>query len=489
MTMSKALRFLVATLTVTLVSALLAGCGDNGTTKPVDPGTLRGVVQLPYKLASDAEPIEGASVRVTIGDFDSTATTNANGVFIFPVVPAGTGTVTATLGNCLSATDNAVGVVSNITTDITLTLDSEADFDTISVGFTSPIRIELSPDGLHAVLLYDSQGGTRTPRLATVDLMTGTVQTQTISDAVEVYDLKFVNSQAIVVNLLTSSVYCIRFFNPLNLLMVGNDVIYHGAGSDNYGGRLAVNPTGELVFISHTVQDGPNFNGQVYAVSVAQRAMLEADNKPLNGLFALDNTLVGGALGWAYNLVFDPAANELLVGNRISNFITAIDWSKWGTFDRDAGLSMPTEGIRHVIMEPPSPYNQGFGIENFDFAGGVGVASRLRSGPTPIMRYESGGTAEDLYYLEEQSYPSATNHIFRVIPSRDSWFSVFSDDTRGDKRRAIEERSLETLQRTYRFESRYVLNPSELAFAVDPAAGLLYVTYKDRTFIEVFCLP
>lgn len=490
MTITSIRRYIDTALILTLGTALFVGCSDGGT-KPVDPGTLRGVVQLPYKFAADAEPIEGATVHLTLGDLDTTATTNANGVFVFPMVPTGTGTVEAALGSCLRAENNAVGVVSNITTDITLTLESQADFDTISIGWSAPVRMELSPDGRRAVVLFDAQSGSPGPALASVDLMTGSLQTHLVSDAVNLYDVKFVNTQAIVAILETSSVFCLRFFDPVTFATLGNDVIYRNRGGNDYGGRLAVDPTGAYIFISHAVQDGPNFNGAVYAASVTQHALLEADNKPLNSLFALDNDLVGGALGWAYNLAFDPDADEILVGNRTNNYLTAIDWSKWGTFDRDAGLMMPTDGIRHVDMVPPSPYDQGFGMENFDFAGGVGVASRLRSGPTPIMRYESGGTSEALYYLEETAVPAATNHVFRIIPSRDSWFSMFSDPTRVDAsaRQAIEERSLETLKRTYRFESRHVLNPAPLGFAVDPAAGLLYVTYQSKTYIEVFCLP
>jgi hypothetical protein len=146
-------------------------------------------------------------------------------------------------------------------------------------------------------------------------------------------------------------------------------------------------------------------------------------------------------------------------------------------------------------MTPPEPLNEelgfGFGVELWGFAGGHGIAAKSLSPMLPIMHYNSGDTTWSHLHVETIISPATTNHVIKIIPLRQSWFTTIKDPDRNpeDVLTAIEERSFESLQRIYRYETRFIEDPTPTAFAVDAENRLLYVAYSQRAFLEVFCLP
>jgi hypothetical protein len=130
-------------------------------------------------------------------------------------------------------------------------------------------------------------------------------------------------------------------------------------------------------------------------------------------------------------------------------------------------------------------------VELWGFAGGNGIASKNVSGEISILHYESGADSWSNYYVETPIYPATRNHVVKVIPQRNSWFTAFEDLARefDGVIAAIEERPFTSLQRLYRYESRFLEEPGPTAFAVDAENKLLYVAYAQQTFIEIFCLP
>ena len=328
-----------------------------------------------------------------------------------------------------------------------------------------------------------------------IDLATGQYSHASLSDLTDVYDMKIINSTEIVFNFKSDAGYGLRFYDPVAMAKSGDDATYPSAqGSQlDLEGRIALDADKQTVFVTHAIRDGRVIAGKVFAIGIAQRQLIDADNNIFNGAFAFDSSLVSNSLRWAYNIAFDDAANEILVGNRTSPTVTAIDWSMWGEFDREAGLAIPTAGVRVIDMEPPPPYNEdeSYGVEIWGFAGGNGIAIKSIPGKVPILRYESGEDTWSNYYVETAIYPATTNNAVKIVPERQSWFTAFRDPSRefDGVITAVEERPFDSLERLYRFESRYIENPSPSAFAIDTENKLLYVAYGQQTFIEVFCLP
>ncbi|MBD3297928.1 MAG: hypothetical protein GF341_04670 [candidate division Zixibacteria bacterium] len=476
------------------------GCGDdNGNGNgPVEPGAIAGVVQLPFKLAAAGEPVEGAIVQLTAGDLDTATTTDANGEFLFTDVPAGNAQVDVTFGSCLAVTRDDATVTENDTTDLILELESHADIDSVTVGWANATRMELSPNGDRLVMIFNAAARNGTPGIATVDLGTKSATTRDLSEFDDVFDLQFVTSQLAVFNYRSGNSYGVQFVDPTTVAQSGSDVMYQNFDGIQHDGRLVALPSGTDVFVTHGIRKPENTRrafGIVYRISVPQRNLVDPDDDVFNGEFAFDNDLVGGALGWPYNIGYDAVRGEVLVGNRDSTTVTAIDLSHWGDFDRSVNLSMPTDGVRHITMAPPQVYiDQGYSVLEWGFDGGQGVATRLVGGKrAPILRYTSGGNASDLFYLDTVSFPASSNHLLKIIPERNSWLSMFRDPERSfsGNEFAIEERSLSDLRRVYRYESRFLdtFDPRPTAYDADPIAGYLYVAYKERDWVEVYCLP
>lgn len=471
----------------------IGGCGSDNGTKPEQFGAVGGVVQLPLALEASDQPVEGASVYFQAGDFDTVTTTDAEGVYFLDQVPARQATLSATFGSCLSVT-RTITVRANDTISADLSLESHALFDTLSVGWAGASRMEIDPAANRAILLFGAAapGG---PRIVNIDLATGQYDHADLSDLTDVYDLKIINSNEVVFNFKSDAGYGLRFYDPVAMAKIGEDAIYPSAqGSQlDLEGRLALDAARQTVFVTHAIRDGRVIAGKVFAIGVPQQQLIDADNDIFNGEFAFDSSLVKNSLRWAYNIGFDDAANEILVGNRTSPTVTAIDWDMWGQFDRDSGLTVPTAGVRVIDMEPPPPYNEdeSYGVEIWGFAGGNGIAMKSLPGKVPILRYESGEDTWSNYYVETAIYPATTNNAVKLVPERQSWFTAFRDPSREFEGviTAIEERPFDSLERLYRFESRHLEEPSPSAFAIDTENKLLYVAYGQATYIEVFCLP
>lgn len=473
-----------------LTLTLLSGCSSGDGNGPAGFGTVKGTVHLPFKFAAANEPVEGATVLITAGDFDTTATTDANGQFVVGSIPSGTAAVTATLGTCLAEHFPSVSVPANDTLRLTITLASDADFDTIPVPWAGAIRMELEPANNRAIMLIDAASTGGAPEVVVVDLSTGQAQSALQTGLTDVYDLAVVGPNLVVFNFLAPEGHCLRFFNPSTMEKVGNDVLYFPEQTV-HPGKIALDDLRENVFVTHGVRLGTQVAGRVWAVNIAQRQMIDVDDDIFDLVFSFDTNLVAGSLGWSYGISFDAATQEILVASRQSKFITAIDWTMWGDFDREANLSIPTTGVRRIPIVPQSGDSVGFGVEIWGFAGGYGIAAKRLSGTAPFLRYSSGGSAADMMFTETAIAPASTNHTLKVIPERQSWFSMFRDPDRANNgvQHAIEERSTATLQRVYRYESMYIDDATPTAFAVDTDNGLLYVAYSGRKAIEVFCLP
>ncbi len=485
---------IASTPMIMLLILSIGGCSSGGGTKPTQFGAVEGVVRLPFKLAASGEPIEGATVHIQAGDFDTVTTTDASGAFFLDQVPARQADLSATLDPCFSVTQSVV-VRAKDTVTADISLQSHADFDTISISWAGALRMEIDPSANRAILLFGAAARGGTPGIASVDLSTGQHTNTDLPDLTDVYDLKIINSNEVVFNCKSAAGYGLRFFNPVTMTKIGEDAIYPTAqeGQSDIEGRLALDAAHENVFVTHVIRQDRTINGKVYAVAVTQQQLIDADNDIFNGEFAFDANLVANSILSAYNIAFDDATNEILVGNRTSPTVTAIDWSQWGEFDRDAGLSVPTAGVRVIDMAPPPPYNddQSYGVEVWGFAGGDGIAIKSFSAKVPILHYESGKDTWSNYFVETTISPSLTNHVVKIIPERQTWFTSFQDPSRQFEGvvTAIEERPFDSLQRLYRYESRFIDQPNPTAFAIDAQRNLLYVAYGQQSYLEVFCLP
>ena len=475
-----------------IIAVALIGCSKS--TDPTGSGALTGVVRVPYTTAATGAPAIGAQVRVTGGDFDSLTTSDSTGTFFLAQVPVGTVSITASLTSCFSGSKTGVQIIKDDTTSVDVTMQSQSDVDTISlppiVETGSARHMELVPGANRAIMLYDTSGfSPLPPSLLSVNLTGGATQLSQFPDLRQCYDLKIVSANLAVFSFLSEAGFGLRFVDLGTMAKSGNDVIYD-AVPNGFPGHIVLDNSAQHIFIAHARQQGPFFSGKVYAVSVAERTVIDADNNPSDGNTAFDTTLIRQSVGWVYGIAYDNSTNEILVANRDAGFITAISWSKWGTFDRGAHLALPTIGVRAIRVTTQLDQFQPWFL---GFDGGTGIALWPQSAAG--VRFRSGAATADLAYTDPTVAMSSEAHFLVVVPSRQSWFTLFSDfmEPNVDKQqRAVEERSLSTLHRLYRYESHHFNLPDRgnpRTFAVDAANKKLYVAYANRPILEVFCLP
>lgn len=477
-----------------LVGLMLCLSGCSKTTDPPGFGAVTGAVRLPFTAAASGAPAMGAQVRITAGGFDSTIAADSSGIFLMDHVPAGTASVTATLTSCFSGSRTGVRVVKNDTVTADVTMASQLDADTIAlpviVSTSAPRQMELVPGGNQAILLYDTSAvSPLPPSLLSVNLATGVAQLTQFTDLRQAYDLKVVGPNLAVFSFLSIAGFGLRFVDLTTMTKSGRDVLYDSVPI-GLPGHIAMDNTSEHVFVAHARWQGTSFVGKVYAVSVTQRELVDADNNPGDGSAAFDTLLIRRSVGRAYNIAYDNSTDEILVANNDAGFITAISWNKWGTFDRAAHATMPVPGVRSIRVNAQ--------IEQFQpWFLGIGDGSGVALWPQNAwaVRFSSGSGAADLAYTDPTVAMSSEVHYLTVVPSRQSWFTLFSDFTEPDvdkQQRAVEERSLNTLHRLYRFQSHHFVLPDRgfpRTFAVDAANKRLYVAYSNRPILEVFCLP
>jgi hypothetical protein len=472
-----------------MILLAITSCSSDGGTEPTGFGAVTGTVRTFSVSATSGLSQAIATVRVSGGGFDSTTSTDVNGIYIMGDVPARTVTVSASLSDCMAGSRSGVVVVKNDTITADVTLEFQADNDTIPLPGSGAVKMELVPDGHRAILLYDvSDDSPGAPSLVSVDLTTGASSRTEFTDLDQVFDMQLAGNNMVVFNYLGPAGFGLRFVNLNSMAATGGDVVYD-TNVTSFAGHIALDNSGEHVFVAHALQP-PYFVGKVYAVSVAERKLLDADNNPNDGNAAFDTLLVRRSLGWAYSIAYDDIHHEILVGNWNAGFITAIAWEKWGTFDRSAHLAVPTPGVRIVTVNAQENQFQPWFL---GFASGVGITVWPQN--SIAERFQSGAGASDLFYADPTVSIASTSHFLTVVPSRQSWFTICQDLTEsdGDKRQtAVEERSWSTLHRMYRFESHHFTLPDRgfpRAFAADAVGRKLYVAYSNRPIIEVFCLP
>jgi DNA-binding beta-propeller fold protein YncE len=450
------------------------------------------MVLLPFQNATSGAPVAGAQVQIAGGDFDSTTSTDSNGVYFMDDVPARTVTISASVTACLSGSRSNVVVRKADTVIADVTLESHADADSIPLPRAGAARMEIAPAGGRAVLLYDGTStGQSHPSVAAVDLNSGAVTTLEFPDLTEAYDIRFIDDGEFAFNFHDSRGYGLRFVSFPIMASTGDFRYCDTAGG--LPGRLTLGPSGEVIFVTHQIfqasAQGVIKAGKVYAVSIPGRRFVDADNDTTDGETAFDTSLALGSLAYPYYIAYDPLRGEILVGNHDGGFLTAIAWSEWGRFVRQSKPA--TQGVRKIPMNAEQP---SFQVWFFGFAGGIGIAGGPQTPPATV-RYESGEVSGNLTYSDVSVNMSSDNHFLTVVPSRQSWFTLCQDVTESDifkRQTAVEERSWNTLHRLYRFESRHFVMPDRgqpRAFAVDAANKKLYVAYRNRPILEVFCLP
>lgn len=487
----RAMRLVAAVL----VLLVMSGCGKDKGPEPVGFGAVSGTVRLPFSQAASAAPAAGARVRVFGGDFDTTTTADTLGTYTIQSVPARTMSVSATAGECFEVTRSGIFVRKNETTTVDLSLESHTEFDSIPLPLAGAVRMEISPSATWGVLLYDSAVvWPKHVTLVRIRLADAAVDQVEFNDLIDAFDIRFIGNDEVVFNFLSASGFGLRFVNLATLTADGSDIVYD-SNRDGFGGRLTLDGSRQHVFVTHTVlrvSDRLTYVGKVFACSVAERMLVDADNDPSNGIVAFDTALVRGSLAWPNNIAFDDLGHEILVGNRNAGYTTAIDWTFWGTFDRRAGLVAPVAGVRKVAM---NQQDQRLQVRYLDFADGVGIAADHQY--SEMVRYQSGDDGSKLLYTETAASLKSEDHFhfLTIVPSRQSWFTLFEDITQSDNQKwqtAVEERSLSTLRRVNRYESHLFVLPDRgqpRAFAVDAVHKHLYVGYRNRPILEVFCLP
>jgi hypothetical protein len=326
--------------------------------------------------------------------------------------------------------------------------------------------------------------------LAVIDLNTGAVQTLEMTDLADAFDLALVNPNLVALNARKPGVgHVMRFVYPATLTEARDDIVYT-TDQGVYPGRLVVTPSRQDVFVSHRMRIGQTgFDGQIYCVNISRGIRIDADSDTSNGNFAFDHSLVSESINWPFDLAIDPVAGELLAGNYRDTLVIAIALSRWGNLDRDSHYVAPIPGVRKIDMSSgTTPYAVLF----WDFADGVGIAGYPGSGQAPIVSYQSGGSKYKSRRIESgMEMISSANHL-AMVPARGSWFTLFRDPERtGAAFEALEERSLATLERVHRFETRFQDLPIAVprAFAVNHQTNRAYVAYQNRPFLEVFELP
>lgn len=480
----------ITSLVIVAVFAL-GGCGDDNGDGKTEFGRVEGTVYLPFDLAAALQPAAGVTVLLSGGDFTDEITTGADGAFAFDDVPARAMTLRLSPSSCLSDTQISVTVPANDTLRKDVTLAPDLSEGCMPIPFAGAARMEIEPSSNQAVLLYNTQVHAN-PAIVVVDLATGIVKTEEFTDITDAFDLALVSSDVIVFNCLkTGDGYYLRFWNIATMTSYRGDVqyaLYRGAPPviDDQFGHLVVTPNGTDVFVTHRQRQGTNYNGQIYCINIAQGVLFDADNDVPNGNFAFDSNLVGSSVNWPYGAAIDPATNELLVSNFRDSVIVAINIAQWGSFDRDSNLTAPIPGAVRKIAA--SSGVAGFRPWFWDFSGGTGVAAHPSFG---IAGYQSGGTASTVSLpTPGMSLPFSTHHL-TIHPPRETWYTIIDDASRPQSVRfSVEERSLSTLNRLRRFETRFAEIPElmPLAFAVNRATNILYVAYSNRAIIEVFPL-
>ncbi|MEW5702291.1 MAG: carboxypeptidase-like regulatory domain-containing protein [Candidatus Zixiibacteriota bacterium] len=461
---------------------------------------VRGTVYLPYELSAAMTPASGVHVRLRGGDFDSSVVTGTTGSFFFRDVPVRSGyKLTFAASLCLSVPEQTVEVLKNDTARVDVTLAQNSG-NCYGLPFSGAARVEIDPVGGRTILLYDSaylSAGRSHPAIVVLNLATGQGSTHEFSDLEDVCDLALISADEVAIYGRSVSAFGVRFFNIATMAASRADVVFE-TDMSFLGGRLALDDTREWLFatVGRQTLSFPDPVGKVYAVSLRSGLVVDADNDPADGNNAFDDDLVAGALGWAYNIAYDPLAGEILVGNLSvpfpeGPFLTAISLAKWGAFDRDSDLVAPTAGVRKVNMDPGEGFT-GFAVDYWDFAQGIGVAGRSQSAFL-MVTYETGGTSYASKLRDNKVHPATRDldHVLKVVPERQTWFMLLDDPSRPDEvRSAIEERELSTLQRHNRYETQLVVDFFLVprGFAVDAQAERLYVAYRNEPVLEVFDL-
>ncbi len=470
---------LIAMLFVTALS----GCGDDDPNVVDKLGRVDGIVYLPFEIAAALQPAAGVVVNLAGGDYSMNRTTDAEGRYGFNDVPIGAKTLTFSPAACLADTHAAVTVLEADTVSINMTLTGDVSGDCLSLPFAGAARMEINQTTNVAVLLYDTAVRPK-PALLTVDLTTGAVSSHEFDDLTNVYDLKFLSGSVVVFNCLKGGSYYLRFWNVSTMAEYRGDIFYTNQ-LVRVGGKLAVTPNALDVFVTHQTRNQTVLDGQVYCLNVLTGTYTDADNATLDGNFAFDSSLVGASVDWPYGIALDESNFELLVANYNDTVIVAISLSHWGTFDRSANLVAPIPGVRKIAM---STGVSGYRPYIWGFSGDRGVAAHPSFG---MLAYESEGTASTAALFEAGiSLTSDKNHLV-VFPDRETWYTLVTDPNRPQSvREAIEERSLTTLAKIERFESRFLETPAldPRAFAVNTQTHKLYVAYNNKAIVEVFTL-
>jgi DNA-binding beta-propeller fold protein YncE len=195
--------------------------------------------------------------------------------------------------------------------------------------------------------------------------------------------------------------------------------------------------------------------------------------------------LVGASVNWPYGIALDESNFELLVANYNDTVIVAISLSHWGTFDRSANLAAPIPGVRKIAM---STGITGYRPFIWGFREGLGIAAHPSFG---MLAYESEGTTHSASLYQSEISLTSDKHHLVVFPDRETWYTLVTDPSRPQSvREAIEERSITTLAKSDRFESRFLETPAldPRAFAVNTQTHKLYVAYNNKAIVEVFTL-
>ena len=472
-----------ATVLVGGILIACSGCGDDGN-ETEKFGRVEGVVYLPFEIAAALQPAVGVTVNLAGGDYDEDKVTDANGRFGFNDVPVRAMTLTVSPAACLADTQLAVTVIDNDTVGVEVTLTGDVTGDCISLPFAGASRVEIDAGTNRAVLLYDTSVRPK-PALVVVNLATGAISSVEFDDITAVYDLSFVFSDIVVFNCFKpGSGYYLRFWNITSMQEHRADIIYTNE-TVQVGGHIVVAPGGGDVFVTHQTRSGFNFDGQVFCLNVATGSYTDADNNNIDGKFAFDSSLIGSSVNWPYGIAVDENSSELLVANYNDTVLVAIDLAFWGTFNRSLNLTAPLPGVRKI---PMSTGVAGYTPLLWGFDGGRGVAGSPSFG---MLGYESGGTTPSASLFEVGLSLTSGQHHIAINSLRSSWYTLITNPDRPQSvREAVEERSLTTLAKNTRFETRFAETPAldPRAFAVNAQTSKLYVAYTNKAILEVFPL-
>jgi DNA-binding beta-propeller fold protein YncE len=486
---TQALARLAMTSLIT-VSLLSCNCGGDGNGNgPSGVGTVTGIVHLPYDLTAEFEPVAGVSVRLSGGDYDSTMTSGADGGYLFNGVPDIRMTLSAEGGVCQDDPSASFDVVKDDTVTQDLTLATDDPTECLSLPFSNAVRMAFHTFSNTIVLLYDAQDG-RSPAIVTVNLLNGEGTVSEFSDLTNAYDLELLSGGLAAFSFKSSAGFGVRFFNPTLSAISGSDVIYESTTSGNHEvGKITADDLGQTLFVTHGRRQLATVIGAVYAISVSQRQLIDADDDPSNGSDQFDLDLVAGSLDWPHGIAYDSDAGEILIANRQSGnpFMTAIDWTMWGSFNRDAGLTAPNDDVRILI---PGQTATGMSLDYLVFVDGVGITGDQQS---PVYRYLSSGSsyAETYEEIDIEVDLRSADFVATIARDRDSWFVPTFITNPG--RKAIEEWNLSPIGRKHRYGSTLIVFPTPIAraFAVNSVGGKLYVAYENYPAIEIFdlCAP